>query len=239
VLRGFATGSTTMTSGALPRSASLARTRGASAAGVVLALAFPFLPYEVRVPDFLNLSGEVASEVGSIAVKLIVAVSLAVIGFAIRKRSLQFYQIRSPGRQDVIAMVLAIAAQIVLVVLVSIPLHPHAPALPSDTAESELPLALGLVSSVAAGISEEFIWRAFVIEELGELIRSRYMAGGISLAFFALAHHSSYLGWSVGLVFPALGGLVTTVLYFWRRNLPICMLQHTAIDFLAMMLQHM
>jgi len=96
-------------------------------------------------------------------------------------------------------------------------------------ARSASPLALGLASAIVAGICEEFIYRGFLIEELGELLRNRSVAAAISVVVFALAHQSVY-GWSVASVYPGLIGLVITILYLRRGSLPICILMHASLD---------
>jgi membrane protease YdiL (CAAX protease family) len=133
---------------------------------VALALAFPFVDF-ARFPNLRAISDEVAS----IAVKLIVTAMLVVTGFVIRKRSLGFYQLRRFGWRDLAAMVLAIVAAFVLVALAS-PLIRRA-GVSDSSGSAEVPLAVGLASVLAAGICEEFIYRGFLIEELGELVHNR------------------------------------------------------------------
>src|SRR4029077_17163162 len=52
----------------------------------------------------------------------------------------------------------------------------------------EIPLAVGFVSALVAGICEEFVYRGFIIEELGELLRNRWLAGAFSAVAFGLSH---------------------------------------------------
>jgi membrane protease YdiL (CAAX protease family) len=93
----------------------------------------------------------------------------------------------------------------------------------------EAPLWLALVIAAVAGISEEFVYRGYVIEEMGELIHSRRIAAGIATLFFGLMHVVTF-GWSLQLIYPGLIGAVITVLYLQRRNLPLCMLLHALLD---------
>jgi membrane protease YdiL (CAAX protease family) len=83
--------------------------------------------------------------------------------------------------------------------------------------------------AVSAGVCEEFVYRGFLIEELGLLIGNRRFAAVIAMLSFALIHHNG-LGWSFRLIYPGLIGAVITALYLSRRNLPVCMLLHTALD---------
>jgi membrane protease YdiL (CAAX protease family) len=204
--------------------ADLSLKRIASALGVLLALAFPFVDMR-RLEETLNISDEIES----IAAKLVVTGTLAFIGFTIRKRSLSFFQLRRFGLTDVVWTVIAIGAAYFLVALAS-PLVGYTDDIPGTSDAAETPLALALAGVLAAGVFEEFIYRGFLIEELGELLHNRWLAGAISVVFFALAHGNSHYGWSASLVLPGLVGLVITILYFWRSNLPICVLMHTSMD---------
>jgi membrane protease YdiL (CAAX protease family) len=68
------------------------------------------------------------------------------------------------------------------------------------------------VIAATAGVFEEFIYRRFIIEELGELIRSRRLAAAVAVVFFASVHYGDR-GWSLELIYPGLIGAVITVLY--------------------------
>jgi membrane protease YdiL (CAAX protease family) len=193
--------------------------RIASVLGVLTVLIFPFADFG-WLGEISRLSGEVAS----IAVMSAVAATLGVIAFGIRKRPLKFFHIQRFGLKDVAWMLIAIGAAFVLVTL-AMPLLHDTGNVPEVDA-TEVPLSVALAGVLAAGILEKFIYRGFLIEELGELLRNRWLAGLISVLFFALAHGNSHYGWSVALVMPGLVGLVITILYFWRRNLPICILMH-------------
>jgi membrane protease YdiL (CAAX protease family) len=73
------------------------------------------------------------------------------------------------------------------------------------------------------------MYRGFLIEELGELLRNRWIAGVFSVLAFGLAHGYTF-GWSLALLNPGLFGLVITLLYFRRSNLPIGILAHIGFD---------
>lgn len=195
-----------------------------SALGVLLALAFPFI-------DFGWLAGisNISLQGATIIVKLVVAVTLGVIAFGIRKRPLSFFHIRRFSWLDLAYMVMAIGATFLLVALAA-PLIGYTGDASETNEATEVPLAVGLAGVLAAGIFEEFIYRGFLIEELGELLHNRWLAAAISVFFFGLAHGNSDYGWSLALVVPGLAGLVITLLYLWRRNLPICVLMHIGID---------
>jgi membrane protease YdiL (CAAX protease family) len=53
--------------------------------------------------------------------------------------------------------------------------------------------------------------------------------------FFGLGHVGTY-GFSTAVFLPMTIGFVITLLYMWRNNLPLCMLMHTIIDSLSLLL---
>jgi membrane protease YdiL (CAAX protease family) len=199
----------------------------ASTIGVVFALACPFLNWE-PILSHVPLPG--------IMLQFVTASALGAIAFGINKRPVEFFQIRGIGWSDIGAALLAFVAVLALLALAK-PVVNHfgdfGTASPADD-YVDSPLWFGLLTAVTAGVFEEFIYRGFVIEELGELIRSRQVAAVVSVVFFAAAHYLSY-GWTPELIYPGLAGAVITVLYFSRRNLLICMLLHATIDSLGVL----
>jgi membrane protease YdiL (CAAX protease family) len=98
-----------------------------------------------------------------------------------------------------------------------------------------VPIAVRVCLVLTAGICEEFVFRGFLIEELGMLTGSRWLGAFLSLAIFALGHAGVY-GFSSALLIPASVGLVLTLLYMFRRSLPACMLMHCGMDALFLLL---
>jgi membrane protease YdiL (CAAX protease family) len=211
---------------------SLPRKQIIGAAGVTLAVMLPFVNFQF-VYDRL----EVSATVLTIIIKLALVTVLAILAFGLQRRSLKFFRVRGFGWYDLGAMFAAIFSALVLVFVATQLLKRFNASGSIVTGETdEIPLAVGVVSALAAGISEEFIYRGFIIEELGELIRNRWLAGAFSALVFGLSHFNSY-GWSIGLLYPGLIGLVITVLYLWRNNLLICMLMHVSFDVLNELFQ--
>ncbi len=79
-----------------------------------------------------------------------------------------------------------------------------------------------------AALAEETLFRGYPIERLEELTKSRFAAGAISWAAFTIAHLSAW-GFPQ-LVVARSGGIILTVLYIWRRNLPANMIAHWVAD---------
>src|SRR5258706_222069 len=124
--------------------------RIASALGVLLALAFPFVDFG-WLAEISNISGQLAS----IAVKFVVAVTLGVIAFSIRKRPLSFFHIRRFGWLDLAYMVMAIGAAFLLVALAA-PLIGYTGDASETNGAPEVPLAVALAGVLAAGIFQGF-----------------------------------------------------------------------------------
>jgi uncharacterized protein len=97
-----------------------------------------------------------------------------------------------------------------------------------------LPPWLNAAIVIRAAVFEEVFYRGFAIERLSEILASRKIAALISWAAFTLAHLSSW-GWA-HLIVAGSGGIVLTVLYLWRRDLPCCMLAHAITDGVGVLL---
>ncbi len=79
------------------------------------------------------------------------------------------------------------------------------------------------------------MYRAFAIEEINGLTGSWWLAGFLSWAAFTLGHIDRY-GWTPALLIPAIAGGMLTLLYLWRRNLPLCMVMHFLLDGFSILL---
>jgi membrane protease YdiL (CAAX protease family) len=92
----------------------------------------------------------------------------------------------------------------------------------------ELALAVILVAVVA--VSEETIFRGYLIRRLQMITASTPAAVLLSSIVFALGH--GYEG-SLGVVTVGVMGLVFSLLYLWRRSLIVPIVLHFIQDFLA------
>ena len=93
------------------------------------------------------------------------------------------------------------------------------------------PLSFRVAVALAAGLVEETLYRGYAIERLSAIIGARWLAGGVALAAFALAH-VPFWGWSA-IATPIVGGAFFTILYLWRRDLVACIVAHATIDVIA------
>ena len=211
-------------------------TRIAAVAGLLLVTAFTF--NKAPGGGFLTraLTGRLPASVPSDTVADIVKSAytavLALLAFGVARRRPAFFGMRRIGKQDVLAIWKALSvlfATVIVLRLLQQDVLPTAPAATDGRAQAP-PLAYGLAGAVVAGLSEEFAYRGYLIEELGDLSGSRILAAAVSVVAFALAHVGSDYGWSLELLYPTLCGIALTALYLWRRNLWACVFMHIGLD---------
>jgi membrane protease YdiL (CAAX protease family) len=105
------------------------------------------------------------------------------------------------------------------------------PAAPTTAGVGEMILALLLVVVVA--ISEETIFRGYLMLRFGRLTSSATWAVVISSVIFSLGH--GYEG-SAGVVTVGVLGAVFALIYLWRRSLTAPMVLHFLQDFVGIIL---
>ncbi len=98
------------------------------------------------------------------------------------------------------------------------------------------PLYYRLLLVTRAAVAEETLFRGYPIERLGELTGSAVLAFFVSWAAFTIAHLGAW-GWAQ-LIVAGFGGIVLTLLYFWRRNLWVNMMAHWIADGAGFLLPH-
>lgn len=212
----------------------IARKRIAVVAGMLIVTAFSFGkgpelgPLARLLLDQPWFPPPLISEI----VKSVLAGSLAIVGFGIARRQPAFYGMRRIAKPDFFATLKTLAALLATVIVlrsVQAYLLPSVPDAGGPDVE-DLPLVYGLVAAGLAGLTEGFVYRGYLIEELGALTGRRPLAAAVSVLAFGLAHVGSGYGWSIELVYPVLYGLAITILYLWRGNLWACVLLHAGLD---------
>lgn len=167
----------------------------------------------------------------TIVAEWMVVIVLGVIAFALQKRKGADFGLQRFGWGELFGMLVALIAAYVIVGFVSrfvtMPAWSTSPREMLQLASLPFLLKLGLV--LTAAFCEEFMYRGFAIEELAGLTGSAWLAGLISWLGFSFAHAGLY-GLSTALAIPATLGALLTILYLWRRNLPVCMLMHGILD---------
>lgn len=191
--------------------------------GVILAIFWPYL--------FIHASHDLADVrviVRTICAEWGVALLLALIAFGTLRRRSSWFGIGWFGWRDLLAMVAALAGLFLLAGAVRWCFS--FPSSPEDLLRlGAVPLSLRAVLVLTAGITEEFMYRGFALEELAALIGKRRLAALVSMVCFTVAH-SVRVGLSPTLLLVGCAGAVLTILYLWRRNLPVCMLMHVIVD---------
>jgi uncharacterized protein len=95
----------------------------------------------------------------------------------------------------------------------------------------DLLLAMVLVGVVA--VSEEIIFRGYLLLRLSHLMRGLGGAALLSAAIFSIGH--GYEG-AAGVVTVGVIGLMLVLVYLWRRSLVAPIVMHFLLDFLAIVL---
>jgi len=104
--------------------------------------------------------------------------------------------------------------------------------LTSQSAETSrvllLPIYLQLFIVITAGITEEIIFRGYLIERLNLLSKNLIISGIISYILFVIFHIPFWgLGGAIQIAFWT---IPITIYYIKRRNLTTCILVHLAYD---------
>ncbi len=109
--------------------------------------------------------------------------------------------------------------------------HTTTPSFLKAAGMSELILATVLVIVVA--ISEETLFRGYLVLRFTQITKNRSVAVIIATIIFALGH--GYEG-SAGVVTVGVIGLLLSIVYIWRRSLVAPMVIHFMIDFIGIVL---
>jgi membrane protease YdiL (CAAX protease family) len=212
-----------------------------SLGGVLIVMVFPFINFQflgtLAAPLFDQSWFPVPLE--SAVWKCALAATLAWFALVICRRKPAFFGMQRISKQDVFAMLKAWVSLWAAVIILknilayfSAPVHPAA-----ETDTEQIPLLWGLTDAIAAGLTEEFLYRGYLIEELGELLTSRIFAAAGSVMAFTFAHVSAGYGWSIDLIYPGIYGVALTILYLWRRNLWVCIFMHAGLDVIYTLLR--
>jgi membrane protease YdiL (CAAX protease family) len=174
----------------------------------------------------------VQDDLRTMAVEWLVVAVLAAIAFGLQGLRPRFFRFRRFGWLDALFALAGLMAALLLsgamsrlVAAPKFDLHQMA----------SVPVVVRVCLVLTAAICEEFIYRGFAIEELGMLAGNRWVGALGSLVLFTLGHAGVY-GFSTALLIPASVGLVITLLYMFRNNLPVCMFVHGGMDGLFLIL---
>lgn len=94
---------------------------------------------------------------------------------------------------------------------------------------TNIPISLLIFSIITAAVTEELIYRAYLISRLTDLIRNQYIAAIISVSLFTLIHSNN---WSInhilGVVLPM--GSILSYLYIKKKSVLFVILVHFFIN---------
>lgn len=91
------------------------------------------------------------------------------------------------------------------------------------------PLWAMAITVLRAGVTEEVFYRGYALERLQALTGSRWIALLLALVPFALFH---YRQGPAGILIAFVLGLILSLLYLKRRDLPANMVTHFSVDFI-------
>jgi uncharacterized protein len=199
--------------------------------GVLIAMGWPFVKVLVY-PEPGSALASVRDDVRTIVIEWSVVLILSIIAFGLQGLRPAYFRLRIFNWRDVLIMLAAFVAALMFSGAVSRLVT--APKFDLRQAAA-IPIAVRAGLVLTAAVCEEFMFRGFAIEEIGALVGNRWIGAVLSLVFFGLGHVGVY-GFSTALLIPMSVGLVITLLYMFRNNLPVCMLMHAMVDGLFLIL---
>jgi membrane protease YdiL (CAAX protease family) len=111
--------------------------------------------------------------------------------------------------------------------------QPSVPAPSMFDMQGRWEVALAVILVVVVAVSEETIFRGYLVARLQTVTRSTAVAVLLSAAIFAMGH--GYEG-SLGVVTIGIMGLIFNLIYLWRKSLVTPIVLHFLQDFTAIIL---
>ena len=206
-----------------------------TALGLALALGGPLLLASPPAQSVYQRAGDGATALGQAALCGLVLLVLLVLRFGegapLSAIGLVRPTVRSVAWGLGIGVGVFAALAVVVIALSRIGLFDNEKA---SAVVLDWPLPFRIAVAAAAGVIEEILYRGYAIERLTALIGRRWVAAVLALAAFALAH-VPFWGWA-GIATPLLGGAFFTAIYLWRRDLVACIVAHSTIDLIGIVL---
>jgi membrane protease YdiL (CAAX protease family) len=195
--------------------------------GLLLSLGVALLPLGTWGKAYSGLGKLLGGEVLWWIAVLILLLYVALV----ERRPFSSLGFRRPTWRDILIAAAATVVSLVGIILIYSLLFPVLHLQLNKAAFAgiaQTPLWYRVLLVTRAAVAEELLFRGYPIPRLGELTRSRFLAGLISWAAFTYAH-LSYWG-AAQLLIAGWGGLLLTVLFLWRRNLWVNMIVHWLSD---------
>ena len=211
------------------------RANAFTALGLALALGGPLLLASPPAQSLYAAAGSGAAAAGQIALCGLVVVVLLILRFGEGAPLSAIGLVRPTARSVATGLAIGVG---VFVALAAIVIGLSRLGLFDNAKASEVvldwPLPFRIAVAAAAGVIEETLYRGYAIERMTAIIGRRWLAAFLALAGFALAH-VPFWGWA-GIATPLVGGAFFTVLYLWRRDLIACIVAHSTIDLIGIVL---
>jgi membrane protease YdiL (CAAX protease family) len=192
-------------------------------------------PVQQPIAEFLQTVGLLAQSASAsesrfaagMMLRWVAAALLLVFVVFVERLPLRSLGISKPKRMDLMwafdAGVLSAVAGIGLYLLVQ-GFQPDV-----ETAAGQITSTLSLLGKIQlianAAIVEEIFFRGLLIERITALTHRPSVGGVVSYILF-VASHIAGSGVTESLTIVAVGSLIITLLYLWRRNLVLCMVAH-------------
>jgi membrane protease YdiL (CAAX protease family) len=197
--------------------------------GLIIALFGSPLLGQLELSARLGTSTTGTMLINSSSMWLLVAAVLAIVLYW-EKRPLASIGLEMPSRRQVAVGVGAGLAGLVLGILATgvavAAFNLEQPETLSTLGELSLPVKLAIVGT--AVVTEEVLWRGYPIERLTELTGSLWIGAATSFVVFLAVH---YPAWGiVGAIPQAVFTLALVGVYVWSRNVVACILTHTVIN---------
>ncbi len=140
---------------------------------------------------------------------------------------------RLTTKQYVLSVVVLLVFLTVLLMVVAIVWRNLAP-VPTEPKEGfddlapVLSTAVFVFSAITAGVTEELLFRAYMLPRMTELFRSKWPAVLLSSILFGLAHYGQ--GDAARVVYPMIIGVVFSLYYERYRSLAVLIICHVIFD---------
>lgn len=211
------------------------RANAFTALGLALTLGGPLLLASPPAQALYASAGAGAAVAGQSALCVLVAVVLLILRFGERV-PLSAIGLARPTIRSVLwglglGFGVFIALALIVLALSQLGLFDNAKA---SAVVLDWPLPFRIAVAAAAGVIEEILYRGYAIERLTAIVGRRWVAAILALIAFSLAH-VPFWGWSA-IATPLVGGAFFTLIYLWRRDLMACIVAHSTIDLIGIVL---
>jgi membrane protease YdiL (CAAX protease family) len=159
---------------------------------------------------------------------------LLVLVVAVERRPLSSVGVRPVRLRDALLTV----AVAVVTLVITVVLYSMVAGVPDGSTQTgriltALSAAQAVHLIVNAAVVEELFYRGFLMERLIDLTRRPWLAALVSYVVF-VGSHAPEAGWAMTLTMVAPATALFVGLYWWRRNVVLCILAHAITDLVVL-----